>query len=40
MLSGKSGEIAAMLKSCFIDICLQEFKGNGAKVVCNKYKLL
>ena len=29
-----------MLKSCLIDICLQEFKGNGAKVVCNKYKLL
>ena len=35
MLSGKSGETAATLKSCLIDICLQEFKGKGAKVVDN-----
>ena len=39
MLSGRSGETAATLKSCLTDICLQEFKGKGAKVVDNEYKL-
>ena len=39
MLSGRSGETAATLKSCLTDICLQEFKGKGAQVVDNEYKL-
>ena len=39
MLSGKFGEIAAMLKSRLINICLKEVKGKGAKAVGIEYNI-
>ena len=39
MLSRNSEEIVATLKSCFIDIFLQEFKIRDDKMVDNRYKL-